>query len=96
MVLKCIWIIELNWMGKSGKKMQKSPHSGHFLGSSLGTRNALFSVSTNFRILTITCSFLLRFELLKLLVKINCKENHTYRNRHRQILIISGLNIHSK
>ena len=43
MVLKCIWIIELNWMGKYGKKMQKSPHSGHFLGSSLGTGNALFS-----------------------------------------------------
>ena len=42
MVLKCIWIIELNWMGKYGKKkMQKSPHSGHFLGSSLGTGIAL-------------------------------------------------------
>ena len=25
------------------KKMQKSPHSGHFLGSSLDTGNALFS-----------------------------------------------------
>ena len=25
------------------KKMQKSPHSGHFLGSSLGIGNALFS-----------------------------------------------------
>ena len=29
--------------GKIWKKMQKSPHSGHFLGSSLGTGNALFS-----------------------------------------------------
>ena len=57
MVLKCIWIIELNWMGKYGKKMQKSPHSGHFLGGSLGTGNALFSVSTNFCILTILAHF---------------------------------------
>ena len=78
------------------KKMQKSPHSGHFLGSSLGTGNALFYVSTNFRILTITCSFLLRFELFKFLVKIDFKENHTDRNTNRQIMIISGLNIHSK
>ena len=29
--------------GKIWKTMQKSPHSGHFLGSSLGTGNALFS-----------------------------------------------------
>ena len=62
MVLKCIWTIELNWMEKYGKKMQKSPHSGHFRGSSLGTGNALFSISTSFRILAITFSFLIRFE----------------------------------
>ena len=73
MVLKCIWIIELNWVGKYGKNMQKSPHSGHFMGSNLGTGNALFSVSTNFLILTITCSFLIRFELFKFLVKIDFK-----------------------
>ena len=78
MVLKCIRIIELNWMGKSGKKkMQKSPHSGHFLGSSLGTGNALFSVSTNFRILAIPSSFLIRFECFKWIRKIDFKENKT-------------------
>ena len=55
-----------------------------------------FSVSTSFRILFITCSFLIRFELFKFLVKIDFKENQTYRNRHRQLLIISGLKIHSK
>ena len=44
------------------KKMQKSPHSGHFRGSSLGTGNAMFLVSTSFRILAITFSFRIRFE----------------------------------
>ena len=44
------------------KKMQKSPHSGHFRGSSLGTGNALFLVSTSFRILAITFSFRIRFK----------------------------------
>ena len=78
------------------KKNGKETHSGHFLGSSLGTGNALFSVSTNFRILIITCSFLIRFEGFKWLIKLDFKENHTYRNSHRQILTISGLKIHSK
>ena len=55
-----------------------------------------FSVLTSFRILAITCSFLILFQLFKLLVKIDFKENQTYRNRHRQILIISGLKICSK
>ena len=55
-----------------------------------------FPVSTSFHILTITCSFLIRIEQFKLLVKKDFKENHIYRNSHRQILIISGLKIHSK
>ena len=55
-----------------------------------------FSVLTSFRILAITCSFQIRFELFKLLVKIYFKETQTYRNRHHQILIISGLKIYSK
>ena len=44
------------------KKMQKSPHSGHFRRSSLGTGNAMFSISTSFRILAIKFSFLVLFE----------------------------------
>ena len=44
------------------KKSGRETNSGHFLGNSLGTGNALFSVSISFRILTITCSFLIRFE----------------------------------
>ena len=44
------------------KKSGRETHSGHFLGSSLGIENALFSVSTNIRIFTITCSFRIRFE----------------------------------
>ena len=55
------------------KKSGRETHFGHFLGSSLGTGNALFSISTNFRILTITCSFPIRFECFKLLVKIDVK-----------------------
>ena len=55
-----------------------------------------FPVSISFHILTITCSFLIRIERFKLLVKIDFKENHIYRNRHRHIRIISGLKIHSK
>ena len=46
--------------------------------------------------LTITFSFLIRFECFKLLSKIDFKENHAYRNNHRQIMIINGLKIHSK
>ena len=78
------------------KKSERETHFGHFLGSSLGTGNALFSVLTSFQILTITCSFLIRFESFKLLSKIDFKENHAYRNSHRQIRIINGLKIHSK
>ena len=55
-----------------------------------------FVVLTSFRILAITCSFLIRFELFKLLIKIGFKEKQTYRNRHRPIMIISGLKFFSK
>ena len=55
-----------------------------------------FPVSTSFHILAITWSFLIRIEPFKLLVKIDFKEHHTYRNSNRHILIISGLKIHSK
>ena len=65
------------------KKSGRETHSGHFLGSSLGTGNVLFSFSTSFRNLAITFSFQIRFELFKSLVKIDCNKNHTYRNRHR-------------
>ena len=82
--------------GKIWKEMQKSPHSGHFLGSSLGIGMLCFSILTSFRILAITYSFQIRFEWFKFLVKIDFKENKTYGNRHRKILIISGLKIYSK
>ena len=52
----------LDWSVRVKKKSGRETHSGHFLGSSLGTGNALFCVSTSFRILTITCSFRIRFE----------------------------------
>ena len=76
--------------------------SGHF-GSTCtgtcqgctGTCDAQFPVSTSFRILTINCSFLIRFEWFKLLVQLYGKENQIYRNRHRQIRTLSGPKIHS-
>ena len=37
-----------------------------------------FSILTSIRILAITCSFLIRFELFKLIVKIDFKENQTF------------------
>ena len=55
-----------------------------------------FSVSASFCILVITCSFLIRFELFKWLIKIDFKENQTYRNRNRQIMTLSGPKFHSK
>ena len=51
--------------------------------------NTLCSISTSFRILAITYSFLIRFELFKWLIKLDFKENQTFRNRHRQILTLS-------
>ena len=44
------------------KKWKKNTHSGPFRGSSPGTGSAQFSVSTSFRILVITFSFIIRFE----------------------------------
>ena len=32
MVLKCIWIIEVNWMGKYGKKNAEKPTFWSFFG----------------------------------------------------------------
>ena len=55
-----------------------------------------FPVSTSFCILTITCSFLIQFELFKCLFKIDFMENQKYRNMHHQILILGGPKIHSK
>ena len=89
MVLKCIRIIELNWMEKYGKMEAKHIiwallgdmyrytlnmyrymlGSGHFGPTCTGTTqgctgtcDALFFVSTSFRILAITFSFLIQFE----------------------------------
>ena len=89
MVLKCIWIIELNWVEKYGKMEEKHTiwalfgdmylytlnmywymlGSGHFgptctgtCQGCTGTCDALFPILTSFRILTITCSFMIRFE----------------------------------
>ena len=55
-----------------------------------------FYVSTRFRILAITCSFLIQFELFKLLVKIDFKENQKSSNRYFKIMPLSGTEIHSK
>ena len=54
------------------------------------------SILTSVCILVITYSFLIRFELLKWIIKLNFKENQTSRNRPRQILTLSGPKIHSK
>ena len=75
MVLKCIWTIELNWVEKYGKMEEKQTiwalfgdmyrymlGSGHFWPTCIGTPCSVFPVSTSFRILVITCSFLFRFE----------------------------------
>ena len=79
------------------EKWKQNTNSGKRIQGTVSVQEMLyFHVSTIFRILTITCSFLIRFELFKLLVKIDFKENKKYRNRHRQILIISGLKIYSK
>ena len=58
--------------------------SGHFWPKCTGTPlrctdtpDALFLVSTSFRILAITFSFLIRFELLKWKIKKDFKENQT-------------------
>ena len=56
----------------------------------------MFPISTSFRILTINFSFMIRFELFKLLIKIDFKETQTYRNRNRNIQTLSGPKIHSK
>ena len=55
-----------------------------------------FYVSTRFRILAITCSFLIQFELFKLLVKIDFKDNQKSSNRYLKIMPLSGKEIHSK
>ena len=38
----------LDWSVRVKKKSGRKTHSGHFLGSSLGTRNALFSYFDQF------------------------------------------------
>ena len=96
MVLKCIRTIELNWMEKYGKMEAKHTFWKKIQGTVSVQEMLCFPVSTSFRILTITCSCLIQFECFKFLVKIDFKANHTYRNRHRQILIISGPKIRSK
>ena len=97
MVLKCIWTIELNWMGKYGKMEAKHTFWKNKIQGTVSVQEMFyFSVLTSVRILAITCSFLIRFELFKFLVKLDFKENQTSRNRHCQILILSSLNIYSK
>ena len=77
--------------------------SGHFWPTCTGTGqgctgicDALFPISTSFCIVAITCSFLIRFEFFKLLVKMGFKENKTYRNRYLQIRTLSVPKSHSK
>ena len=60
------------------EKGKKNPHSGQISRGGTGTEQSGTgtdcSILTSVRILTITCSFLIRFELFKLLVKLEFKE----------------------
>ena len=99
----CIWSIELIWIATYGKMEEK-----HTLWANFGDlyrytfRPVLvqvmfcFSISTSVRIWAITFSFLIRFELFKLMVKTNFKENQTSSNRYLQIMTLGGPKIHSK
>ena len=79
------------------EKWKQNTNSGKTIQRTVSVQEMLcFPISTICRILTITCSFLIRFEGFKSLVKIDFKEIQKYRNRHRQILIISGIKTHSK
>ena len=74
--------------------------SGRFWPTYTGTGQTCTStpcsILTSVCILAITCSFLIRFELFKWIIKLDFKENETSRNRPRQLLTLSGPNIHSK
>ena len=74
--------------------------SGRFWPTCIGTGQTCTgtpcSILTSVRILAITCPFLIRIELFKWLIKIDVKENQTFRNIHRLILTLSDLKIHSK
>ena len=69
------------------EKCSKNTHSGHFrvttqcvpvhIRGCTGTPCFVFPVSTNFCILAITYSFLIRFECFKWPIKIYFKENQT-------------------
>ena len=54
-----------------------------------------FSILTRVRMLAISCSFMIRFEIFKFLVKIDFKENQTFSNRYLQIMTLGGPKIHS-
>ena len=58
------------------KKWEKNHLFGQFSkgGTGIGTH---CSILTSVRMLAITCSFLIRFELFKLLVNLDFKENQT-------------------
>ena len=62
MVLKCIWTIELNWMEKYGKMEAKHKFWKKIQGTVSVQEMLCFAVSTTFRILTITFTFLMIFE----------------------------------
>ena len=102
----CILIIELIWVAKYGKMGEKPPFLGIFGGwyryqtvwyryhigygrlVPVPVPNALFWTSV--RILAITWSFLIRFELFKWLVNLDFKDHKTPGNRYLQILTICG------
>ena len=93
----CILMIELIWVAIYGKREEKLTFWAKFEGPVPVQVRAVpvqvvlcFSILTSICILAITCSFLIRFELLKFLVKIDFKENQKYRNRNLQIRILCG------
>ena len=55
----CIWSIELIWVSTYGKMVEK-----HILGNFRVMVHVVpcFSISIRFRILAITCSFIIQFE----------------------------------
>ena len=88
----------LKYRVKLGSKVWKNVRKTHILGNFRVMVHVVpcFSVSTRFRILAITYSFIIQFECFKLVVKIDFKENQTSSNRHLKILPLSGPEIHSK
>ena len=74
--------------------------SGRFWPTCTGTGQTCTgtpcSILTSLRILAITFSFLILFERFKWLIKLDFKENQTYRNSNLQIRNLCGPKIHSK